>query len=208
MKRILLVDDHVLLRKGLGNLLKAELGSITIGEAANSREVVELIHQKEWDLVVLDIDLGGRNGLEILETIRSSHPRLPVVMLSMHPVADLAVRTIELGAAGYVSKQGAANEVVGAVKAALDGKRYISPQLAEKLAETLSNGKSKPHEALSAREFQVMIMIASGKNLKEIAADLSISAKTVGTYHARIFQKMRMKNDIELTRYVLLNKVT
>jgi DNA-binding NarL/FixJ family response regulator len=207
LKRILLADDHVLLRKGLANLLKAELGSVTIGEAANSAEVVDFINNKEWDLVVLDIELCGRDGLDILGGIHSSHPRLPVLMLSRHPVADLAVRAIKLGAAGYVCKQGAADEVVGAVKAALAGKRHIGAQLAEKLADSLCRGHSKPHEALSAREFQIMRMIAIGKNLKQIGSELHLSAKTIGTYRKRIFQKVGIKNDIELTRYVLLNKL-
>ena len=208
MKRILLADDHVLVRKGLKETLESEFGRIKFGDAENAAQALELATSEEWDLVMLDINMGeGRSGLEIMEDIRTIQPDVPVLVLSMYPVSDFAVRALKLGAAGYISKQSAYEELVTAVKTVLEGNRYISAALAERLADDLQSKTEKPHETLSTREYQVMRMIATGKNLKEIAAELSISAKTVGTYHLRIFQKMGLKNDIELTRYVLFNKL-
>ena len=208
MKRILVADDHAIVRKGLKETLEEELGQVTFGEANNSQEVLEQVFQKKWDLVMLDINMEGRSGLEVLGEIRKLRPKLPVLILSMYPVGEFGVRALKQGAAGYVNKQSAPEELVTAVKAVLSGNRYISPVLADRLAADLVRESEKlPHECLSTREYQVLLMVAAGKSLKEIAADLSISAKTVGTYHTRLLDKMGLKSDVELTRYALLNKL-
>jgi DNA-binding NarL/FixJ family response regulator len=197
-----------MLRKGLKETLDEELGRVTFGEASNSQQVLDLVWKGKWDLVILDINMEGRSGLEVLEEIRTASPKLPVLILSMYPVAEFAVRALKQGAAGYLSKQSAPEDLVTAVKTVLAGRRYISAELADRLAADLVRSSDTPlHETLSTRESQVLLMIARGKSLKEIAAELSISAKTVGTYHIRILKKMGLKNDIELTRYALLNKL-
>jgi len=208
MKRILLVDDHAMLRKGLKETLEEELARFTFGEADNAQQALELVWQKEWDLVVLDINLGERNGLELLAEIQKARPKLPVLVLSMYPVAEFAVRALKQGAAGYLNKQSAPEELVNAVQTLLAGRRYISAELADRLADDLVRDSSKlPHEELSTREYQVMLMLASGKIQKEIAAELSLSAKTVSTYHTRILKKLGLKNDIEVSRYAMQNKL-
>jgi DNA-binding NarL/FixJ family response regulator len=208
MKRILMADDHAMVRKGLEETLEEELGEMSFGEAENGHQVLEKIWNEKWDLVILDINMEGRSGLEVLAEIRKARPRLPVLILSMYPVAEFAVRALKLGASGYINKQGAPEELVAAVRAVLAGGRYINAALAERLAADLARESDRPlHETLSTREYQVMLMIAGGRSLKEIATVLSISAKTVGTYHTRMLAKMELKNDIEVTRYVLLNKL-
>jgi len=208
MKRILIADDHAMVRKGLRETLEEELGQTQFGEARNGQEILEQIWNHKWDLVILDLNMEGRSGLEVLEEIRKAQPKLPVLILSMYPVAEFAVRALKLGAAGYLNKQSAPEELVNAVKKILAGGRYINAELAERLAiDFQRDSEQPPHAKLSNRELQVMRMIASGKSLKEIAAELSISVKTVGTYHIRLLTKMGVKSDVELTRYALLNKL-
>ena len=208
MRRILIADDHAILRKGLKETIAEELGETAFGEAANGREVMEQVWKKPWDLVLLDIGMEGRSGLEVLEEIRSARPKLPVLILSMYPEAQFAVRALRLGAVGYVSKQSAPEELVTAVRKVLAGGRYVSASLAEHLATEVQGDAAKaPHESLSNRELQVMRLIASGKSLKEIADALCLSVKTIGTYHTRLLDKLDMKSDVEITRYALLNKL-
>ena len=208
MTKILIADDHAIVRKGLKETLEEELGQLIFGEASNGREVLEQVRREKWDLVLLDIGMEGRSGLETLEEIRKASPRLPVVIISMYSETEFGVRALKLGAAGYLSKQSAADELVNAVKRVLGGGRYITPALAESLALQLQGESQKPlHESLSNREIQVMRMIALGKSLKEIADELCISVKTVGTYHTRLLSKMDMRSDVELTRYAMLNKL-
>jgi two-component system invasion response regulator UvrY len=208
MKKILVADDHAIVRKGLRETLEEELGPLHFGEAANNQEVLALVWKEKWDLVMLDISMEQRSGLEILEEIRKARPKLPVLILSMYPVEEFGVRALKLGAAGYLNKQSAPKELVNAVRSVLAGGRYISPALADRLAADVQRGSETAlHQSLSTREYQVMLMIAKGKALKEIAAELSISVKTVGTYHTRILTKMGLTNDIQLTRYALLNKL-
>jgi two-component system invasion response regulator UvrY len=208
MKRILMADDHAIVRKGLQETLEDELGDLAFGQAANSREVLDQVWNEKWDLVILDINMEGRSGLDVLDEIRKAKPKLPVLILSMYPVSEFAVRALKLGAAGYVNKQTAPEELITAVKKVLEGGRYISAALADRLAADLQRDSDRPvHTTLSNRELQVMRMIAEGKSLKEIAAELSISVKTVGTYHTRLLEKMGAKSDVELTRYALLNKL-
>jgi DNA-binding NarL/FixJ family response regulator len=204
----LVADDHAIVRKGLKETLEEELGDLQFGEAANNQQVIDQVGKKSWDLVILDINMEQRSGLEVLEEIRKTHPKLPVLILSMYPVEEFGVRALKLGAAGYVTKQSASDELVTAVRSVLAGGRYISAALADRLAANVQRGTESPsHQTLSTREYQVMLMIAQGMTLKEIAADLSISAKTVGTYHLRILTKMGLNNDIQITRYALLNKL-
>ncbi|MGP8201969.1 MAG: response regulator [Limisphaerales bacterium] len=208
MKRILVADDHAIVRKGLKETLEEELGDLEFGEAGTNQQVLDQIWKENWDLVMLDINMEQRSGLEVLEEIRKARPKLPVLILSMYPVEEFGVRALKLGAAGYINKQSAPEELVEAVRSVLAGRRYISAALADRLAVDAQRGTETPlHQTLSTREYQVMLMIAKGMTLKEIAADLSISAKTVGTYHLRILAKMGMGNDIQITRYALLNKL-
>jgi DNA-binding NarL/FixJ family response regulator len=208
MKRILVADDHAIVRKGLKETLEEELGNLQFGEAGNSQQALDQVWKENWDLVMLDINMEQRNGLEVLEEIRKARPKLPVLILSMYPVEEFGVRALKLGAAGYLNKQSAPEELVEAVRSVLAGRRYISAALADRLAADAQRGAETPsHHTLSTREYQVMLMIARGMTLKEIAADLSISAKTVGTYHLRVLAKMGLGNDIQITRYALLNKL-
>lgn len=207
MKRILIADDHVIVRKGLKEMLEEEWGRIRFGEADNGQQVLELVWKEEWDLVMLDLSMGGRGGLEVLADIRKSQPRLPVLILSMYPEKDFGVRALRAGAQGYVNKQSAPEDLIAAVRTVLEGRRHITPELADRLASDVQRGDVPPHDTLSSREYEVMVAIARGRSLKEIAADLSLSAKTVGTYHTRLLAKMGLKNDIELTRYAILNKL-
>jgi DNA-binding NarL/FixJ family response regulator len=208
MKRILVADDHAIVRKGLRETLEEELGDLQFGEAGNNQQVLDQVWKENWDLVMLDINMEQRSGLEVLEEIRKARPKLPVLILSMYPVEEFGVRALKLGAAGYINKQSAPEELVAAVRSVLAGGRYISTALADRLAAEVQRGTETPlHQTLSTREYQVMLMIARGMTLKEIAADLSISAKTVGTYHLRILAKMGLSNDIQITRYALLNKL-
>lgn len=208
MKRILLVDDHAIVRKGLKETLEEELGAVSFGEADSAPRVLEKLGEAEWDLVVLDINMEGRNGLDLLTEIQSVRPKLPVLILSMYPVAEFAVRALKQGAAGYLNKQSAPEELLNAVQTLLAGRRYISAELADRLADDLLRDSNKPpHEELSVREYQVMLLLASGKIQKEIAAELCLSAKTVSTYHTRILKKLGLKNDIEISRYAMQNKL-
>ncbi len=208
MRRILLADDHAIVRKGLKETLEEELGDVRFGEASNGQQVLVQLGRQSWDLVVLDINMEGRSGLDVLAEIRKARPQLPVVILSMYPEAEFAVRALKQGAAGYLNKQSAPEELVAAVRKVLAGGRYVSAALADRLAAELQRPSGElPHELLSNRELQVMRMIAMGKSLKEIAAELSLSVKTIGTYHGRLLEKMGMKSDIELTRYALTHRL-
>jgi two-component system invasion response regulator UvrY len=196
------------MRKGLKETLEEELGGITFGEAENSAQVLQLVTEQNWDLVLLDINMEGRSGLDALSDIRAIRPKTPVLILSMYPEQDFAVRALKAGASGYISKRLASEELVKAVKKVFAGGRYITQAVADQLAAVMAREDEHPlHEALSNREFQILQMIASGKSLKEIASEIGISVKTVGTYHGRLLSKMKMSTDIDLTRYALLNKL-
>ena len=209
MTNILIADDHAVLRKGVMETLQEELGGeVKFGEAQNGRQAIGQLQETKWDIVLLDIQMEGRSGLEILADIKKTNPRLPVLVLSMYPETEFAVQALKRGAAGYLTKQSAPEELITAIKKILGGGRYVSPQLAERLAMDLQRkSDALPHEALSARELEVLRMVATGKSLKEIASDLSLSIKTIGTYHTRILEKMSMNSDVELTRYALQHKL-
>jgi two-component system, NarL family, invasion response regulator UvrY len=202
--RILLIDDHAVVREGLKLILADEFANAVFGEARNGQEALARVVKHHWDVAVLDVTMPGRNGVEVLREIKRLRPRLPVLILSMHPEDQFAVRMLRNGAAGYLTKEIAGDELVGAIRKVLAGKRYISPTLAERMASYLAIDVQKaPHERLSDREFQVTQMIASGKQVSEIARELSLSVQTISTYRARILQKMDLRNNAELTRYAL-----
>jgi DNA-binding NarL/FixJ family response regulator len=205
--KILLADDHAVVRHGLRQILTDAFKRATYGEARNAQEALDLVWKQEWDVVVLDITMPGRSGLDVLREIKQSKPRLPVLVLSMHPENQFAVRVLKCGASGYMNKESAPSELVGAVKKVLAGGRYVSNALAENLAASLSAGQKAPQENLSDREFQVLRLIASGKMATDIARELSLSVKTISTYRARILEKMGMKNNAELMHYAIQHRL-
>jgi two-component system, NarL family, invasion response regulator UvrY len=195
-------------RHGLKQILADEYRRATFGEASNAQEVINQVWQHDWDVVVLDVTMPGRSGLEALKEIRKSKPRLPVLVLSMHPEDQFAMRVLKSGASGYMTKESAPAELVGAIKKVMNGGRYVSAALAEKMAAHLGTDLQKaPHERLSDREFLVLRLIASGKTVSQIAEELSLSVKTISTYRARILEKMAMASNAELTHYAIQNKL-
>jgi two-component system invasion response regulator UvrY len=204
--QVLVADDHPLLRSGLKHVLQQEPDFGLPGEAENSDQVLERLEERSWDVVVLDIAMPGRNGLETLSEIRKRRPGLPVLILSMHSEDQFAIRAIKAGASGYLTKNNAATELVHAIRRILAGKKYVSPALAEVLAHLIESGEERPlHEVLSDREYHVVCAIASGKSVSEIAAATSLSVKTISTYRARALEKMKMHSNAELTRYAIRN---
>ena len=200
--KILIVDDHALVRQGLGQLLADELEKAEVDEAANAREALELVEKKKFDAVVLDINMPGRSGFEVLQELRQRQPKLPVLVLTAYPEDQLAVRALEAGAAGYVTKQSANEDLVLALKKVLAGGSYISPALAEKIAGRMRRGlETAPHETLSPREFEVMTRLAAGRSLTEIADELALSVKTVSTFRSRVLKKLGLQNNVELAHY-------
>jgi two-component system invasion response regulator UvrY len=206
--RILIADDHAVVRQGLKQILAAEFKQAVFGEASTGQQALELAWRENWDVLVLDITMPGQNGLDVLKAIKKTRPRLPVLMLSMHPEDQFAVRMLKIGAAGYMTKESAPAELVGAVKKVISGGRYVSPALAEKMAAYLAiDVQTAPHERLSDREFVVLRLIASGKTVSAIAQELSLSVKTVSTYRTRILEKTGMQNSAELTHYAIQNQL-
>jgi DNA-binding NarL/FixJ family response regulator len=191
----------------LKQILTDEFKRATFGEARNAQEAIDLVWKQDWDVVVLDITMPGRSGLDALREIKKSKPRLPVLVLSMHPENQFAMRVLKSGASGYMTKESAPDELVGAVKKVLAGGRYVSAALGETLAASLSNNQRAPQEKLSDREFQVLRLIASGKMATEIAKELSLSIKTISTYRTRILEKMGMKNNAELMHYAIQHRL-
>lgn len=196
------------MRHGLKQILADEFKRSVFGEASNAQEALNRVWKEPWDVVVLDITMPGRSGLEVLREIKKSSPKLPVLVLSMHPENQFAVRVLKRGAAGYMTKESAPSELVGAIKKVLAGGRYVSSALAEKLATYLAVDNQKPvQELLSDREFQVLRLIASGKIVSDIARELSLSVKTISTYRSRILEKMGMKNNAELMHYAIQHQL-
>lgn len=202
--RMLVVDDHPMVRRGLIQTLTEAFPGVHLGEAANAQEAIQQIWDHDWDVVMLDVSMPGRSGLDVLKEVRQERQKIPVLVLSMYPEDEFALRVLQNGAAGYLTKQTPPHELVAAVKKVLSGGRYISAAVAEKLAEHLDRDIEKaPHHLLSDREYQVMCMLASGKTVKEIGAELSLSIKTISTYRSRILEKMLVKNNAELMRYAV-----
>jgi len=208
MIKLLVVDDHPVVRQGIRQML-AETNDIVVGnEAVNGTEALDRVRSDEWDVILLDLSMPGSDGLELVKQFRAERPRTPILILSMHPEDQFAMRAIRAGASGYLTKNSAPTELVTAIRRVAGGAHYLSPWLAERLAREISGEPTKPlHEQLSDREYQIMLKIASGTSVKEIAAELGLSPKTVGTYRFRLTRKMQLTTDAELTGYVFRNRL-
>ncbi|HEX2648656.1 MAG TPA: response regulator transcription factor [Burkholderiales bacterium] len=201
---ILIADDHPVVRQGLRQMLASENDLNVVGEARNGHEVVEISKRVEWDVAVLDYNMPGRTGLELVKELKQRHPGRPVLILSMYPEERYALRALKAGAAGYITKESASGELVNAIRKVAKGGRYVSTSLGERLAQELAGDSERPvHERLSDREYQIMWMIASGKTVGEVAEQLFLSPNTVSTYRARILRKMNMKSNAELMHYAI-----
>jgi DNA-binding NarL/FixJ family response regulator len=209
MIRVLITDDHAIVRQGLKQILAETSDIVVAAEAENASRTLELLADtaREFDVLVLDINLPGRSGFDLLKDIRLLRPRLPVLVQSMHAEDQFAVRVLKAGAAGYITKESAPDELIKAIRKVCAGGRYISQALAEQLAVSLASPGEHPHEALSDREYQILYLLASGKMVKEIAGDLGLSIKTVSTYRTRVLEKLRLHTNAELTRYALEHKL-
>lgn len=208
MIKILIADDHAIVRQGLKQTVADQPDMEVAGEARNAQETLKLVREAQFDVVMLDITMPGRSGLEVLKELKSELPKLPVLILSMHSEEQFAVRALKAGAAGYITKQSAPKELIKAIRKVHRGGKYVSPSITETLAFALGIDEEKAaHEKLSDREYQVMCMIAAGRTLKEIADELSLSEKTIGTYRVRVLEKMNMKRNAELIRYAVQNEL-
>ncbi|MBS3771438.1 MAG: response regulator transcription factor [Bacteroidales bacterium] len=208
MIRLLIVDDHTIVREGIRQLLDVTEDIRVEGEASQSSEMFNKLKEEEYDVILLDISLPGRNGVETLKELQEYQPNIPVLILSMHPEEQYALRVMKAGAAGYLTKKGTFEEMVHAIRTVAGGRKYISSSLAETLAEHI-NGSTETleHHSLSDREFEVLKRIASGQPLKDIAANLSLSVKTISTYRSRILKKLGLKNNSEIVRYAMNHKL-
>jgi DNA-binding NarL/FixJ family response regulator len=208
MTRALIVDDHAITRVGLRRILSEIAHPFIVGEAANGAEALDLATSQQWDIVMLDISLPDRSGLEVLKAIKKARPALPVLVLSMYPVDQYALRVLRAGGAGYLTKESAPDQLLEAVRKVTAGMRYITPEVAECIAQDWNRNPVKSvHEALSDREFEVMRLIVSGKSVGDIAKELSLSAKTVSTYRTRVLQKLHLRHNAELTHYAVINNL-
>ena len=208
MIRILVADDHAIVRRGLRQIVADESDMEVVGEAQTAQKILDLARQEEWDVIVLNISMPGRGGFEALKALKQSHSKRPVLVLSMYPEDQFAVRAFRAGAAGYMTKESAPEELVQAIRKVVRGGKYVSPSLAEKLAAELGEDAERPpHEALSEREYHVLCLLASGKTVTQIAAEMSLSVKTISTYRARLLEKMRMKTNAEVTRYAIEHRL-
>jgi len=206
--RILIADDHAVVRRGLKQIIEETSDIVVQGEAGNAQEVLDKLRTGAWDVLVLDITMPGRSGIDILRDIRQQLPKLPVLVLSMHSEDQYAARVLKAGAAGYLPKEGAPHELIKAIRKVHGGGRYISPAQAEKLLFLLESGGDKlPHEKLSDREYEVLRRIASGRTVSQIGIDMQLSVKTISTYRRRILEKTNMKTNAELTHYAIRNRL-
>jgi two-component system invasion response regulator UvrY len=205
MTRVLIVDDHEIVRHGLREILTTRMGSeVAVAQAMDAAEAISLLIKNEWDLLLLDINRPGRSGLEVLEEARRLRPKTPVLVLTSYPEEEFAVRAFKLGAAGYLTKQSASDELITALQRILAGRKYVTASLAERLASNLgAPDEQAPHAALSHRELQVLRLVAVGRSTKEIAVDLALSEKTVATHRTRISEKTGLRSNVEIARYAL-----
>jgi len=206
MIKILIADDHTVVREGLKQIISETSDLKVVGEARNGNEVLTQIWETEYDVVLLDISMPGQNGLDVLKQLKNTKPEISVLILSMHPEEQYAIRALKLGASGYLTKDSASEELISAIRKVSLGGKYVSASLAEKIAVHLEIEREKQlHEKLSNREYQVMCMIAAGKTVNQISDELALSVKTISTYRSRILEKMNMKNNAELTYYAVKN---
>lgn len=204
MTNIIIADDHAVVRQGVKQILAAEPDMRVVAEARDFDETLKVVGDLDWDVLILDYSMPGGNGLQVLKKIQKAHPKRPVLILSMHPEEAIAVSALRAGAAGYISKDSASEELPVAIRKAVSGKKYVSATLAEKLALELEEGsEGLPHESLSDREYRVMWLMASGKAITQIAAELSLSPNTVSTYRLRILKKLKVDNNADLVRYAV-----
>ena len=208
MINILIADDHTMFREGLKHILAEYPDLVVADEASNGQEVLDKIWKNNYDMVLLDITMPGMTGLEVLKQLKNDKPKLPVLILSMHPEEQYAVRVLRAGASGYLTKESAPDELITAIRKISQGRKYITSSLAERLASEVEADSEKPlHDILSDREYQVLRMIAEGKTVKHIAKELSLSIKTVSTYRTRIMEKMKMKTNAEVMHYVIKHQL-
>ena len=208
MIKIIIADDHPIVRAGMKQIISEAADMSVVDEAADGRQLLHKIRAENFDVVILDITMPHIDGLDVLKQLKIEKPKLPIIILSIHPESQYALRVLKAGAAGYVTKTSAPEELIGAIRKVHRGGKYISPSIAEKLAFQLeADFEVMPHEALSDREYQVLCMLASGKTVTEIADELALSVKTVSTYRSRILEKMNMKNNAELIHYAVQNKL-
>jgi two-component system invasion response regulator UvrY len=206
--KIIIADDHAIVREGLKQIVAEEKDMIVSGEAEDAASLMELLKKEKWSIVVLDINMPGKSGLEALKDIKQLYPGLPVLILSMFSEDQYGLRAIRAGASGYLKKVSATTELVAAIRKIISGRKYINPALAEKLADNIGGDKNNYlHEKLSDREYQIMCSIALGKSAEEIADELALSINTIYTYRNRILEKMSMKSNVELTQYAIQNKL-
>lgn len=203
MKRFIIADDHSIVRRGIREIIQDAYPEARIEEAGDAETLLHLVSQQPPDLVITDLSMPGRSGLDAIHQIRQMHPRLPVIVLSMYPEDQYAVRALKSGASGYLNKETAPDELVNAVRQVLQGKKYITGAVAEKLYGLLNTGSQPPYQLLSDREFEVFKQIAGGKSISQIAEQLSLSATTISTYRARILEKLDLKTNADLTRYAM-----
>ena len=208
MIKILIADDHPIVRQGFKQVLQDTTDLVVADEAGNGQEVLSLVSKKDYDVILLDISMPGKNGLEVLKELKVLNPKIPVLILSIYPEEQYAIRALKAGASGYLTKASAPEELISAIRKVSRGGKYISSSLAEKIAYELDGDSGKaPHETLSDREYQILLMIASGKTVSDIAGEMCLSVKTVSTYRSRIIEKMKLKNNAELTTYAIRNKL-
>lgn len=205
MTRVLIADDHPVVLSGIAEILSAASDMTCVGSATSPTEVLDLARRRECDIVVLDLSMPGRGGLEVLKDLKREHPKLPVLILSVHPEDQFAERVLKAGASGYLTKDSAPDELVKAIRKAVNGGKYVSPTLAEKLAGLLDHPDHDraPHEGLSDREYLIMLMMATGKSVREIADELALSPKTVSTYRTRVFKILQVRRAAEVIRYAM-----
>jgi DNA-binding NarL/FixJ family response regulator len=205
---ILIVDDHAVVRKGLSQIIAEEYPTAVIGEAADTEKMIEMVTKTEWDVIICDINMPGRSGIEGLKQVKEINPEIPVLIMSMHSEDQYALRVLKAGAAGYLNKDTVHEDIIQAISTVRLGRKFITPSIAERLAGALGSDKDKlAHEYLSNREFEVMKMLANGVSITDIAGQLSLSSTTVSTYRTRIFEKTGLKTNADLTRYAIENKL-